>query len=306
MLAIQRHLRDVARYRLDSPVPGPGRDAVDHFLFDARSGFCEQFASAEVVLLRAAGIPARLVTGFSGGAPSDPGRRSLRAADAHAWVEVWFPGRGWVSSDPTAGSRPEVGWQRRVQQGVQDLAHDARGRAVLVLVALAALALLTGAGLLLARWLRAGGEPPATHVQVRAAHGVPPALLAAFERLEAALAKAGRPRAEHESLADLAARWPDDTAAGDALRTLERTLYGPIPPSPAEVMTAVQYLDRLSAAVLAADLAGASSLADPAQVAAGGQVPDRFAEVEARAHRGAEVEPDEDPWIHRSRAAASR
>ena len=105
--AVETYLRSTAVYTLDSPVPVDGTDAVDDFLFVAGAGFCEQFASAEVVLLRAAGIPARLVVGFSGGEPSGDadGTRVVRGTDAHAWVEVWIPGRGWAASDPTAGSR---------------------------------------------------------------------------------------------------------------------------------------------------------------------------------------------------------
>ena len=102
VLAVERYLRANATYRLDSPVPPRGQDAVDHFLFEARTGFCEQFASAEAVLLRAAGIPARLATGFSGGSGTADGRL-LKAADAHAWVEVWYPGVGWAASDRRPG-----------------------------------------------------------------------------------------------------------------------------------------------------------------------------------------------------------
>ncbi len=102
--AVERYLRSNETYRLDAPVPPAGEDPVDDFLFDSHQGFCEQFASAEVVLLRARGIPARLVTGFAYGQPAPNGRRLMLASDAHAWVEVWYPGLGWASSDPTAGA----------------------------------------------------------------------------------------------------------------------------------------------------------------------------------------------------------
>jgi len=104
--AVQRvegYLRSNETYDLNAPVPPAGEDAVDSFLSVTHQGFCEQFASAAAVLLRAAGIPTRLVTGYSqGDVTSDPGRRVMRAADAHAWIQVWFPGVGWVDSDPTA------------------------------------------------------------------------------------------------------------------------------------------------------------------------------------------------------------
>ncbi|WP_460435811.1 transglutaminase-like domain-containing protein, partial [Angustibacter speluncae] len=88
-------------YDLDAPLPADGQEAVDHFLFDSRTGWCEHFAAAEVVLLRAVGIPARMATGFSGGEDQGDGTRLVRGDRAHAWVEVWQPGTGWAPSDPT-------------------------------------------------------------------------------------------------------------------------------------------------------------------------------------------------------------
>ncbi len=80
-----------------------GPDAVDDFLFRRRIGFCEHYAEAFVVLMRAAGIPARIVTGYQGGSlnPLD-GMWVVRQSDAHAWAEYWVRGRGWVRADPTA------------------------------------------------------------------------------------------------------------------------------------------------------------------------------------------------------------
>jgi transglutaminase-like putative cysteine protease len=88
--------------------PPLGTHAVDEFLFDTRAGFCEHYASAFVVLMRAAGIPARVVTGYQGGTinPID-GYLVVRQSDAHAWAEVWLAGRGWVRIDPTAAVAPE-------------------------------------------------------------------------------------------------------------------------------------------------------------------------------------------------------
>jgi transglutaminase-like putative cysteine protease len=89
-------------------VPLPGRDAVDEFLFDTREGYCQHFSSAFVVLMRAAGIPARVVTGYAGGYYNRIGDYWIvRRSDAHAWAEVWLPGRGWVREDPTAAVSPE-------------------------------------------------------------------------------------------------------------------------------------------------------------------------------------------------------
>src|SRR5204862_7560665 len=84
----------------------PGEDPVDWFLFDAGIGYCEQFATAETLMLRALGIPARLVTGYATG-DYDPvlNQAVVRERDAHAWVEAYFPGHGWVPFDPTPTRR---------------------------------------------------------------------------------------------------------------------------------------------------------------------------------------------------------
>ena len=93
-------------YTLDTPPAG--RDPVDEFLFGYKAGFCEHFSSAFVVLMRNAGIPARVVTGFAGGVRNPYGDYwVVRRMDAHAWAEVWLPQRGWVRIDPTAAVAPE-------------------------------------------------------------------------------------------------------------------------------------------------------------------------------------------------------
>jgi hypothetical protein len=102
--AVTRYLREHYRYRLDTPAPQQGQDAVDDFLFTRGEGFCEQFASAATVLLRAVGVPTRLAVGYADGTPTESGR-VLRGTDAHAWIEVEFPGTGWVAADPTAGAQ---------------------------------------------------------------------------------------------------------------------------------------------------------------------------------------------------------
>jgi transglutaminase-like putative cysteine protease len=81
-----------------------GRDPVDWFLFDVKTGYCEQFATAETLMLRSLGIAARLATGYSTGS-YDPvlDQSIVREHDAHAWVEVWFPNHGWVPVDPSPG-----------------------------------------------------------------------------------------------------------------------------------------------------------------------------------------------------------
>jgi transglutaminase-like putative cysteine protease len=102
-------------------LPAPlGRDAIDDFLFSTREGFCEHYASAFTVLMRAAGVPSRVVTGFQGGFWNKLGQYLLvRNADAHAWSEVWLEGRGWVRVDPTAVVRPQ-----RITQGAASAAGN--------------------------------------------------------------------------------------------------------------------------------------------------------------------------------------
>jgi protein-glutamine gamma-glutamyltransferase len=102
-------------YSLD-PVP-LAANQIDDFLFTTKSGFCEHYASAFVALLRAAGVPARVVTGYLGGELNPVGGYYVvRQSDAHSWAEVWLDGQGWTRVDPTAVVEPE-----RLQRGLLDL-----------------------------------------------------------------------------------------------------------------------------------------------------------------------------------------
>lgn len=100
-VAIEAYLRQFP-YTLDVPAPALGRDATDFFLFDLRKGYCDYYATAMTVLARAAGIPARVVIGYvSGLFDYNRGQYIVTEADAHAWVEIYFPGIGWVEFEPT-------------------------------------------------------------------------------------------------------------------------------------------------------------------------------------------------------------
>jgi hypothetical protein len=93
-------------YTLSPPLLG--EDPVDEFLFQTQRGFCEHYASAFVFLMRAAGVPARVLTGYHGGSLNPVGDYIIvRQADAHAWAEVWLAGRGWLRVDPTATVSPQ-------------------------------------------------------------------------------------------------------------------------------------------------------------------------------------------------------
>ncbi|PWH16517.1 MAG: hypothetical protein DDG60_03995 [Anaerolineae bacterium] len=106
-LAITNYLRTEIEYSLEIPAPPSGIDPVAWFLFTWKSGFCNYYASAQVLLLRSAGIPARLVVGYASGEYDPEGKYyRVRAKDAHAWPEVYFPGIGWVEFEPTASLAP--------------------------------------------------------------------------------------------------------------------------------------------------------------------------------------------------------
>ena len=109
---LARFSREGFAYTLSPPLLG--EHAVDEFLFSARSGFCEHYSSAFAVVMRAAGIPARIVTGYLGGETNPIGGYLIvHQADAHAWTEVWMKDAGWVRVDPTAAVSPA-----RVEQGI--------------------------------------------------------------------------------------------------------------------------------------------------------------------------------------------
>ncbi len=229
-------------YTLDTPLLG--RHAVDEFLFDQKAGFCEHYAGAFTVLMRAAGIPTRVVTGYVGGYRNRYGDYwQVRRSDAHAWVEVWLPGRGWVRTDPTAAVAPEniydtladrasgggegpdvftpvldMGdWIRR---GWNDLVlgFDAGRQARLLqplgideldpgeLVAL--FALLGGLALAAMLWLVSRGERERDPV------------LRAWHRLGARYARLGLGRAAHEPAGEWAARVAAARPPSEALRVL--------------------------------------------------------------------------------------
>ncbi|WP_352339043.1 DUF3488 and transglutaminase-like domain-containing protein [Psychrobacter sp. 16-MNA-CIBAN-0192] len=111
------------RYTLSPPRLNNNR--IDEFLFKTKAGFCEHYSSSFTFMLRAAGIPARVVAGYQGGAPSRGGQVwEVRQMDAHAWTEVWLDGQGWVRVDPTSFVAPE-----RVEQGMNAMTQ-AQGAAL--------------------------------------------------------------------------------------------------------------------------------------------------------------------------------
>ena len=104
-----------------TPGTAPDGDPVEHFLFDSRRGFCEHYAGSFTLLMRIAGIPARVVVGYQGGEKNPHADHwVVRQSDAHAWSEVWLPGLGWSRVDPTAAVAPE-----RIEQPIDSgRSHD--------------------------------------------------------------------------------------------------------------------------------------------------------------------------------------
>ena len=119
MNALERWIHQTEfRYTLSPPRLRGNR--IDEFLFDTKAGFCEHYSSSFTFMLRAAGIPARVVAGYQGGEPSRGGTVwEVRQMDAHAWTEVWLIGQGWVRVDPTSFVAPE-----RVEKGMNALTQQ--------------------------------------------------------------------------------------------------------------------------------------------------------------------------------------
>ncbi len=112
--ALKRYRQQPFVYSLRPPKLGD--NPVDDFLFNTKRGFCEHYATSFVYLMRAAGVPARIVTGYQGGEYNPNGNYFIvRQSDAHAWAEVWLAGRGWIRVDPTAAVSPE-----RIESGIGD------------------------------------------------------------------------------------------------------------------------------------------------------------------------------------------
>ena len=254
--AIERYLRTHYRYTTDSPVPAPGEDAVDDFLFDARVGFCEQFASATAVMLRTLGIPARVVTGYTPGTRNPfTGYYEIKASDAHAWVEVWFDNLGWYPFDPTFDvppARPTAGdlvplvsvlkWlSEKLPRGLPDTRVS-----VMYLVLVGAVAIATWAGVAIwrRRLLARSGAGVAPTGEARAGP-----VTRAFVRLEQALAARKSPRSAGETAREVLRRVPHGSGVDEALHAFELERYGDEEPSTEQSRAAAAEFERLAEVV---------------------------------------------------------
>ena len=259
--AVQGWLRTNTRYDLTVPREPDGVDAVDWFLFQTRRGFCEHIASAMVVLLRASGIPARIVTGY---APGDrnpfTGYFEVRQSDAHAWVEVWYPDVGWVPYDPTFGvPLADMSWGSFVGQDVLAAVARVIGEVVPPSVRRAiASSLHTVAGAV----GRVGGAWPVPLIAIATLAAIwvarrrrgprserpPDEIGRAYEDLLDVLGRAGLTREPSDTPAEVLARAQEDLAtprelvrsAAVVVRTFERARYAPAHerPGPDEVVRA--------------------------------------------------------------------
>ncbi len=228
--AIERWMASHIHYTTDIPPLAPGADAVDSFLFGSRLGFCEQISTATVTMLRTLGIPAREAVGYVPG-PYNPitDLYDVQAKDAHAWVQVWFPGYGWQNFDPTAVvplANPSPG---------SVLARSAgRFLASLPWIPLGLVALPTAAAVLVVR--RRRRRPPTWAHQVAADLGRGGARL-------------GLPRLGHETLtaygSRLAAADPAYAEGILSVTTLvERVTYAGVEPSADQISRALAFTRR--------------------------------------------------------------
>jgi transglutaminase-like putative cysteine protease len=252
--AIERWMADNYEYRIDSPVPPEGRDAVDHFLFDTDVGFCEQFASATAIMLRTLGIPARVVVGFTPGTRSTfTGYYEVRASDAHMWVEVYFDKLGWYEFDPTFDVPlaefdlgeviPLVKFMRFILEKLSALIPDGMGSVLRVgMWFLLAATGLIGAYIAYRKLYRPRVRGPSRARDP----GLGP-VGRAFARFESAFAGTRRRRSD-ETASEFMSRslgtLPSRSAS--ALRAFEEERYADDGPGPDDERAAVEELERLA------------------------------------------------------------
>ena len=224
-----------------SETPPVSAQNLEGFLFDAKLGYCQQYSGAMALLLRMAGVPARVVTGFTSGSLDTKTREYVvRDLDAHSWVEVWYRDIGWVTFDPTpaaaparsqpdessasgdlgagSASPPSLGGDLPSDPGRRALASEAGPPwALIALGGVAAIALAAGGWLLLKRRRRRAGTPP-------------PAL--AVAELERALRRTRRHPGPGTTLNALEQRFSRSPAAAGYVRAVRELRYGGRPAAP--------------------------------------------------------------------------
>jgi len=246
--ALEGWMGDNTSYTLDIPPLPAGADAVEQYLFVDKQGFCEQIGTALVVMLRSLGVPARLAVGFTPGERNPfTGLWEVRAKDAHAWAEVWFPGIGWQAFDPTA-SVPLAGEPFSSSAGA-GLGAFLRNRMPSIpawLPRAAVIVVAVGIPLATIGWMAA------QRVRRRREWDALPWSAQQLERLERVGARRGRSRREWESAsryADVLARsvLPDPRVRTVA-QLLEADAFSGGAPSEARRLEAEELLDLIEAA----------------------------------------------------------
>jgi transglutaminase-like putative cysteine protease len=264
-LAIESYLRTYP-YTLNLDAPPTNQDVVDYFLFDLKKGYCDYFASAMVVLARAAGIPARLATGYASGYYNALNASYIvTEADAHSWVEIYFPNYGWIEFEPTS-SRPELTSTGLNPADASGLAIPdfllatppagtastdlLRQQASLLLVGVIILVLALAGLLLVNRWRDARMSPPKVMSLVyrdllRYSRVLQTPIQPGDTPLEFEQAVAGRLEQINES-----SRWPSNQEALQSeLRSLielyMRTVYSPHPVDPDDALQARQSMPQI-------------------------------------------------------------
>jgi hypothetical protein len=267
VLAVEAWLRANTAYDLSVPAGPPDVDLVDHFLFETRRGYCEHIASAMVVLLRSAGIPSRVVTGFGpGGRNAFTGYYDVRESDAHAWVEVWYANVGWIAYDPTFGvPAVDPGWWDRfvaaevlrqigrflagavpepVKHAMGALGHAVASAASVAADAWPIVAALGIVGALVVTGVR-------RRRRRRARGPAPDGAALAFVELEEAMRVRGHPRREPQTPDEFFVELPLDPVeraeAELVVRAFERERFAATRPSEAETRAALEAVRRLAA-----------------------------------------------------------
>ncbi len=256
--AVESWLRANTVYDLGVAREPDGVDAVDHFLFETRRGFCEHIASAMAVLLRSVGIPTRIVVGFGPGERNTfTGYWEVRQSDAHAWVEVWYPQAGWIAYDPTFGVpavEPSLASRFPITEAVAAVGRFLREHTpegVKATAGAVARATMTGMRSIVGSWPVLLGVVALVALGValgrrgrrrRRARGPTDPAGRAYEELVTALTAAGHAHdpgeTPREVLAVARATWPDERrdAAELVVATFERSRWAPPEdrPDPAE------------------------------------------------------------------------
>ena len=227
-------------------------DPVGEFVFDKRKGYCEYFASAAALLLRMEGVPARYVVGYCVTPENlEGGHYVVREADAHAWVEAWLDGRGWVELDPTPaaqfqslrksirGGAISGVWERaKAWVGLLRVAGLGPALRTIGIVILACIAVVAVGVLIARRWGRRRVGSKKTKAATAAVDGIPPELRELMGRLDRAWSRSGHPRPPSRAPLEHWLTVPEPARSGrELVEAVYRCRYGGQAPTAEEVVS---------------------------------------------------------------------